>query len=227
MVRRKQDQWAHSNHHYLPSRASSFFPTIKVSALSQFVCYPIRVLLLLWRLLALRTQMLHSYCSWTRQGVEVEQALLFLHDSKIFNVTVSNTTGYTQMQEPHTKLGSEVHCYEVPPIQHPDYKQITKMPTVVQHRKSCTGENRNTGCWWTEKTAHCMHPNEMNYRIYFQSTTRFSVLRRMREVRLTLFIFRRYSTSEAASETSAFCGVAGIGKPTKVYAEFKGHSAIQ
>ena len=42
------------------------------------------------------------------EGVEVEQALLSLHDSKVSNVTVSNTTGYTQMLEPHTRLGSAV-----------------------------------------------------------------------------------------------------------------------
>ena len=48
-------------------------------------------------------------------------------------MTVSNTTGYTQMLEPHTKLGSAVQCYEVPPIQqHPDYQQTTEMPAVVQ-----------------------------------------------------------------------------------------------
>ena len=42
------------------------------------------------------------------EGVEVEQALLSLHDSKVSNVTASYTTGYTQMLEPHTRLGSAV-----------------------------------------------------------------------------------------------------------------------
>ena len=66
------------------------------------------------------------------EGVKVERALLSLHDSKVSNVTVSNTTGYTQMLEPHNRLGSAVQCSEVLPLQQLNYKQTTEMPAVVQ-----------------------------------------------------------------------------------------------
>ena len=44
-----------------PQQSKHLFLPLKCLLLSQFVCCDIRVLLFLWRLLALRTQMLHGY----------------------------------------------------------------------------------------------------------------------------------------------------------------------
>ena len=65
-------------------------------------------------------------------GVEVEQSALSLCDSKNSHVIVSNTTGYTQTLEPHTKLGTVVQCNEVMPTQNPDSEQISEGPAVVK-----------------------------------------------------------------------------------------------
>jgi len=64
--------------------------------------------------------------------VDVEQSLLSLYDSENSDVIVSNTTGYTQILEPHTKLGTAVQCNEVKPSQHLDNKQRSEIPAVVK-----------------------------------------------------------------------------------------------
>jgi len=59
-------------------------------------------------------------------GVQVEQSLLTLYDSKNSDVIVS---GYTQTLEPQAKLGIAVQCNQVKPSQQ---SQRSKVPAVVK-----------------------------------------------------------------------------------------------
>ena len=62
----------------------------------------------------------------------MEQSLLSLSDnSSKSHVIISNTTAYTQILEPHTKLGTAVQCDEVKPIYYTD-KQTSEEPAAVR-----------------------------------------------------------------------------------------------